>query len=171
MPPEGKGSFRLAFRLFFRVSFDLNGAEEILYKGAGPGMNISEPFYDESEGFMAKQLSFTKYENEALHAYRQKLSSAESSEDVRKFFLYTTQSLFRSVFDGRLRVESEDITLIPEAEPCYRFADRILSVELFDTTWRQSDLSRVVNRFAESAASRMKHLEKHPEKTDRKIRK
>ena len=133
-------------------------------------MNISESFYDESEGFMAKQLSFTKYENEALHAYRQKLNSAESSEDVRKFFLYTTQTLFRDIFGGRLPVEAEDITLIPEAKPYYRFADRILTTELFDTTWRQSDLPRVVNRFAESAASRMKHLEKHPEKTDLKIR-
>lgn len=120
---------------------------------------------------MAKQVSFTKYENEALRAYRQKLSSAESSEDVRKFFLYTTQTLFRDVFGGNLRVESEDITLVPEAKPYYRFADRILSAELFDTTWRQSDLPRVVSRFAESAASRMKHLEKHPEKTDQKIRK
>ena len=120
---------------------------------------------------MARQLSFTKYENEALHAYRQKLNSAESSEDVRKFFLHTTQTLFRDVFGGRLLVESEDITLIPEAQPYYRFTDRIVSTELFDTTWRQSDLSRVVSRFAESAASRMKHLEKHPEKTDQKIRK
>lgn len=119
---------------------------------------------------MAKQLSFTKYENEALHSYRQRLSSAESSEDVRKFFLYTTQTLFRDVFGDRLRVEPEDITLIPETKPYYRLADRIVSAELFDTTWRQSDLSRVMSRFAESAASRVKHLEKHPEKTDRKIR-
>ena len=134
-------------------------------------MNVSEPFYDESEGFMAKQISFTKYENEALPTYRQKLSSAESSEDVRKFFLHTTQTLFRDVFGDRIGVESEDITLIPGVKPYYRFADRILSAELFDTTWRQSDLPRVVSRFAESAASRMKHLEKHPEKTDQKIRK
>ena len=134
-------------------------------------MKVSEPFYDESEGFMARQFSFTKYENEALRAYRQKLSSAESSEDVRKFFLYTTQTLFRDVFGGDLHVEPEDITLVPGAKPYYRFADRILSAELFDTTWHQSDLPRVVSRFAESAASRMKHLEKHPEKTDRKIRK
>lgn len=134
-------------------------------------MNVSEPFYDESEGFMAKQLSFTKYENEALHAYRQKLNSAESTEDVRKFFLHTTQTLFRDIFGDRLHVESEDITLIPEAKPCYRFADRVLSAELFETTWRQSDLPRVISRFAESATSRMKHLEKHPEKTEQKIRK
>ena len=120
---------------------------------------------------MARQVSFTKYENEALHSYRQKLSSAESTEDVRKFFLYTTQSLFENVFDGRLTVESEDITLLPESKPHFRFADRILSAALFDETWRQSDLSRVLGRFAESAASRMKHLEKHPEKTDQKIRK
>lgn len=120
---------------------------------------------------MAKQFSFTKFENEALHSYRRKLNSAESTEDVKKFFLYTTQSLFESVFEGKLSVEYEDVTLLPENKPYFRFADRILSAELFTETWRQSDLSRVMGRFAESAASRMKHLEKHPEKTDQKIRK
>ncbi len=120
---------------------------------------------------MAKQVSFTKFENEALHSYRQKLNSAESTEDVRKFFFYTTQSLFQNVFDGRLSVEPEDVTLIPGANPCFRFADRIMTAELFHETWGKSDLPRVLGRFAESAASRMKHLEKHPEKTDQKIRK
>lgn len=120
---------------------------------------------------MARQVSFTKYENEALHSYRQKLNSAESTEDVKKFFFYTTQSLFENVFDGKLNVEPEDITLIPESKPHFRFADRISSAELFAETWGQSDLRRVLGRFAESAASRMRHLEKHPEKTDRKIRK
>jgi hypothetical protein len=119
---------------------------------------------------MARQVSFTKYENQALHSYRQKLNSAESTEDVKKFFFYTTQSLFENVFDGKLSVEPEDITLIPDAKPHFRFADRILSTELFSETWGHSDLSRVLGRFAESAASRMKHLEKHPEKTDLKIR-
>jgi len=123
------------------------------------------------EGFMARQVSFTKYENEALHSYRQKLNSAESTEDVKKFFFYTTQSLFENIFSGKLRVEPEDITLIPGSKPHFRFADRISSTELFMETWKQSDLSRVLGRFAESAASRMKRLEKQPEKTDQKIRK
>ncbi len=119
---------------------------------------------------MARQVSFTKYENKALHSYRQKLNSAESTEDVKKFFFYTTRSLFEDVFSGKLSVELEDITLIPGSKPHFRFADRISSTELFTETWEQSDLSRVMGRFAESAASRMKHLEKHPEKTDQKIK-
>ena len=119
---------------------------------------------------MAKQVSYTKFENEALHSYRQKLNSAESTEDVRKFFLYTAQSLFQNVFDGRLNVEQEDITLVPGAKPYFRFADRIMSESVFSETWHGSDLPRVLGRFAESAAGRMKHLEKHPEKTDQKIK-
>jgi hypothetical protein len=119
---------------------------------------------------MARQVSYTKYENEALHSYRQKLNCAESTEDVKKFFFYTTQSLFNNVFGGKLSVEPEDVTLIPDSEPHFRFADRILSTEIFTETWGHSDLKRVLGRFAESAASRMKHLEKHPEKTDQKIK-
>jgi hypothetical protein len=119
---------------------------------------------------MAKQLSFTKLEHEALHPFRQKLNNAESAEDVRNLFLYSINSLFENIFGDELSLGGEDITLLPEAEPCFRLSERVVSLERFSAVWADSDLSRVIERFAEPAVSHLKHLGKHPEKTDQKIR-
>lgn len=119
---------------------------------------------------MSKQHSFTKFENEALRDFRNKLSNAESTEDIRNFFTRTTQSLFETVFDGEFDFEPEDIALAPDAVPHYVLGDTIWLIEEFNDTWQHSDLPRVVGRFADAAARRYKHLEKHPEKTDAKIR-
>ena len=43
---------------------------------------------------MARQLSFSKYEQELRPELRQNLNIAESTEDVKKFFVYTIQKLF-----------------------------------------------------------------------------
>ena len=43
---------------------------------------------------MARQLSFSKYEQELRPELRQNLNIAESTEDVKKFFVYTTVASF-----------------------------------------------------------------------------
>ena len=47
---------------------------------------------------MSRQLSFTKIEKELLPAYRQKMGSAESTEDVKKFFVYIVQELLNKAY-------------------------------------------------------------------------
>lgn len=119
---------------------------------------------------MAKQHSFTKLENEALRNLRRKLNNAETTEDIRNFFVRTTQSFFETVFEGEMNFDPDDILLIPETEPHYVLGKQIRSTDTFDATWRHSDLPRVVGRFADAAARRYRHIAKHPEKTDAKIR-
>ena len=43
---------------------------------------------------MSKRLSYTKYEQELLPDFRAKINRAESTEDVKKFFVRTIQELF-----------------------------------------------------------------------------
>lgn len=119
---------------------------------------------------MSKQYSYTKFENQALHDFRKKLSNAESTEDVRNFFTRTTQNLFETVFEGAFDFDPEDISLTPDAAPHYALGDPIWLIDEFNDSWRHSDLPRVVGRFADAAVRRYKHLAKHPEKTDAKIR-
>ena len=119
---------------------------------------------------MARQMSYTKHENKLLHDLRQKLNKAESTEDVKKFFVHTSRKLFDSVSDGRMDSRYEDIALQPGKAPYYRVADRLSSTEAFDSVWSNSDLSRVLGRFAEAAVGHYRHLEKNPEKTKSKIR-
>jgi len=119
---------------------------------------------------MTKQFSFSKYENKLLPDFRQKINMAESTEDVKKFFIYTTTELFNHVFEGKLDIEYEDIALTPTGKPYYTISKRLFSRENFLSVWNDSDLPRVMGRLAESSSNRYKHLEKNPAKTDSKIR-
>ncbi len=119
---------------------------------------------------MNKKFSFTKYEREILPKFRQKIGNAESTEDVKKLFVYTVKELFNNVFEGQMEFYYEEFELTPDSKPHYRLSKRLLSSKNFTSVWNHSDLSRVVNRLAESSLRRYMHLEKHPEKTDSKIR-
>ena len=120
---------------------------------------------------MARQFSFTKYENEALPDFRKKLNLAESTEDVINFFVHTIMELFESIFGNKIDFNYEDITLILDREPHYMVSKRLFSSKEVRAVWNDSDLSRVIGRFAKSAMHRYNRLEKYSEKTDTKIRK
>jgi len=69
-----------------------------------------------------------------------------------------------------MAIDYEDVRLTPQSKPYYRLGDGVASSEEFRDIWKDSDLPRVIGRIAEAAAGRYKRLEKHPEKTDSKIR-
>ena len=119
---------------------------------------------------MVRQISFTKYQQELLPGYRQKINVSESAEDVRNCFIYTVQELMKHVFEGEARVDYDDVELIPGAAPYYRFSKQLLNSEDFQSVWNNSDLSHMMDKLAETAANRCKRLEKHSEKTSSKIR-
>jgi len=119
---------------------------------------------------MTEKLSFTKYEHECLPAFRQRINKAESAEDVRKVFAYTTRILVEKIFSGTVKFRDDDVTLDLSERAHFSLNNRLFSAEGFKSAWNNSDLPRMVGRFAETAARRIKHMEKHPEKTDAKIR-
>jgi hypothetical protein len=119
---------------------------------------------------MTEKQSFTKYEHDCLPGFRQRINKAESVEDVRKVFAYTTRILVEKIFSGEVKIRDDDVSLEPSKKSCFSLSDRLSSTKGFRSTWDNSDLPRMVGRFAETAARRIKHLEKHPEKTDAKIR-
>ena len=102
--------------------------------------------------------------------FRGKLNKAESTEDVKKFFVQTVKELFNKIIDGKVKIEAKDIGLLPDSESYYHMNKRLQTHELLKSYWSESDLPSVIHRLAESAAGRYKHLEKHPEKTQSKIR-
>ena len=119
---------------------------------------------------MVQQLSYTKFENEILPELRQKLNKAESTEDVKKFFFQTVRLLFEKIMGKKGVIRFEDIALVLNKEPHYKFNEQLFSSNAFKTLWVDSDLSSVMARLAKSAIKRYKHLDRHPEKTDAKIR-
>ncbi|MFP3984390.1 MAG: hypothetical protein ACLFV2_11980 [Desulfurivibrionaceae bacterium] len=119
---------------------------------------------------MSRQLSFSKFENELRPDFRQKMSTAESTEDVKKFFIYTAMKLMEQVFGDDLKLEYDDIVLAPSIAPYYKINDNITETDRFKSIWENSDLPQVMKRFAESATNRFNHLTKNPDKTEAKIR-
>ncbi len=119
---------------------------------------------------MAKIKSFTNIEHELLPDFRKNMGLSESTEDVRKFFFYTVRDLFEQILEGSVHPEYEDITLVPDQEPPFILSDRLKENEKLKELWDSSDLLHIINRFAEAAVNHYRHLEKHPEKTEAKIR-
>ena len=119
---------------------------------------------------MTKQISFSKYEQKVLPSFRQKINEAESTEDVKKFFIYTVKELLESILPEKFGFGYEDVALTPSSEPYYILSERLLSSDAFKSVWNDSDLPRLLSRLAKSAVHRYNHLQKHPEKTEAKIR-
>jgi hypothetical protein len=143
--------------------------DEVYFDILGGGLNHGQN-PKAGRNIMAKQLSFTKHEHEVLPDLRQKLNKAESTEDVKKFFIYTALELLEKIFEGEMHFDYEDIALTPGSTSNYTVSQRLLSSEAFTSVWNHSDLPNLMGRLAESAINRYRHLEKHPEKTDAKIR-
>ena len=118
---------------------------------------------------MARQLSFSKYEQELRPELRQNLNIAESTEDVKKFFVYTIRKLFGKVLEGKESFRYEDIKLTPLEQSGFIISDKLLGNSEFAAVWQNSDLSNIVKRIADSASNRHKHLQKNPAKTEAKI--
>ena len=119
---------------------------------------------------MEKQLSFIKYEHKVLPRFRERMSRAESTEDVKKFYVYTVKELFKNIFGEKLKFHYEDVRLKPNDTPPFVLSEHLFTNEDLSSAWDGSDLRRVICRLAESATRRHRHLEKHREKTDAKIR-
>jgi len=123
---------------------------------------------------MEKQISVAKYENSILPGFRNKISKAESTEDVKNFFVYSVRELLVNVFQDNKYHDFDAIELSVSGEPPYtldnsRVAGEAFGEEFFNV-WNNSDLPRVVAGMAETATHRRMHLEKKPGKTTSKIR-
>jgi len=118
---------------------------------------------------MTRQVSYSKIEKEVRPRLREKLNVAESTEDVKKFFVYAVKELLDKVLEGEKTVEYEQIALAPDEERGYTLSPSLLHDGRFKEAWDNSDLPHILRRIAEVAVNRYAHLEKHPDKTETKI--
>jgi len=118
---------------------------------------------------MTKHISFSKYEQELRPQYRQSMNSAESTEDVKKFFAYITHELIETALQGKVAVEYEDIRLDPHRESGFVISSRLRELQEFESVWNRSDLPHIVKRMAEFAIKRHNYLEKHRDRTESKM--
>jgi len=118
---------------------------------------------------VGKHLSYSNIENEILPHFRNNLNMAESSEDVKKFFVYAVQELIGKVFKGKVTADYKDIELRGDDKQPFVIHQRLLKDLTFMNAWCNSDLPQVVGRLAKTAVKHMKHFGKMPDKTESKI--
>lgn len=118
---------------------------------------------------MTKRLSFAKYEQGVRPKLRERINSAESTEDVKKFFAYAVLELLEKVLRGKGAAEYEDIRLQPDHKDGYYVSDRVWSIEEFASAWNNSDLPHILKRMAQFAIKRYKRLDTHRDKTEAKM--
>ena len=119
---------------------------------------------------MSEQLSFTKIENDLRPTYRNRLNTAESPEDIKKFFIYTAREFLTRSLGDAVPVEYEDVRLAPDSDPPYILSPKLAEHPTYTSLQNRSDLSIILSRLAQSAARRYVHLERNPEKSESKIR-
>jgi len=119
---------------------------------------------------MSNQLSFTKFENDLLPGYRKQINMAESSEEVKTYYTRTALELLHKVFSAQINFDYNDIVLSPGTGRKFVLSQRLLESEEFSKVLNNSDLANILSRLSDSALNRYTHLEKHPEKTEAKIR-
>ncbi|MFC1887377.1 hypothetical protein ACFLYK_01055 [Candidatus Cloacimonadota bacterium] len=120
---------------------------------------------------MARQISFATLGNEFLHKMRDQISNSEDKIDLGNSFSYIVSGFLGKVFaEKEINIEDDSILFDPEAENYYSINSELLDQGDFSETWQNSDLPNLIKKFADSTYHRYIHLNKHKEKTDRKIR-
>ena len=118
---------------------------------------------------MTQMMYLTKYEHQVLPKLREQLNQSESVEDVKKFFVSTVQEFFELATEGKIQMEYEDISLIPDSKPYYSLSKNVKDCDEIKNM-ADSDLNAVLQRLAEQAAHRHIHIAKNNTKTNLKIR-
>jgi hypothetical protein len=118
---------------------------------------------------MTRRSSFTKIENDVLPKFRESMAQAESTADVRKFFVYTMLEVLNGALCGNIELAYEDVSLTPGVAPGYALSPRLRDNPDFAALCRDSDLTSIAERFAAAAGNRFKRLEKNPDRSEGKV--
>jgi len=118
---------------------------------------------------MTRRSSFTRIENDVLPKFRDSMAQAESTADVRKFFVYTMLEILNGALNGGIDLVYEDVALAPGTPPGYVLSPRLRDHPVFEALCRSSDLPAIMERFAATAGNRFKRLEKNPDRSEGKV--
>ncbi|MCD4820226.1 MAG: hypothetical protein K8S23_16210 [Candidatus Cloacimonetes bacterium] len=120
---------------------------------------------------MKGKISFSHIEKEYLHEMRNKINNSENKSDLKNHFSFTILNMLEEVFEEKeVELNGDDVLFDPKAEKYFILSSSLKDQVIFQETWKGSDLPNVIGRFAYSTYHRYLHLDKHLEKTERKIR-
>lgn len=118
---------------------------------------------------MSTQLSFTKQEQGARSRFRELLTQAESTEDVKKFFYQTVRDLLMDICGTLPAFNIQDVQLDLDQGEGYMLSDRLMGEADLSDLMHGSDLDDILGRLSKNAWNRYRQLEKNPAKSEQKI--
>lgn len=120
---------------------------------------------------MAKQFSYRSQEREIEPRYRTMIDSAESTEDVRKFFERTAADFLDRAIGEEIGVDGRVVIFTPESDKPFTITPELANDEKFNRIIEQSDLTHILKSLSDRAVNRYMHLDrKQPAKTESKVR-
>lgn len=119
---------------------------------------------------MTRQLSFKAQQREVEPHYRSQIDTAESTEDVKKFYERTIFDFLTRAIGEHIEVRPGDVVLDPGGRQGYKVDKRLRDDEGFNRMHAQSDLPDIMLLLTERALNRHKYLvTRQPDKTEKKI--
>lgn len=107
---------------------------------------------------------------EVSHAFREKISHAEDKVDLMNFFSLAARDIVIKGIKNYADVRIDDITLDINSSKGFNYSERIRTIPEFRELLSGTDIESQIRHLADTAKNRCKHLSRHPEKTNRKIR-
>jgi hypothetical protein len=120
---------------------------------------------------MKKQMSFSNLERKYAHELRNKINHSENVSDLRRLFQHTVSNFLLEVFEEEdFTIREEDIQFDPEHKKYYSISDELQRKPAFKKIWDNSDLPNLLHRFSKAINNHYVALNKHNERTEKKIR-
>ncbi len=107
---------------------------------------------------------------EVSHSFREKISHAEDKVDLMNCFSLAAREIVKKGIKNNADIRIDDITLDINSDRGFNYSERINSIPEFKELVSGTDIESQIRHLADTAKHRCKHLSRHPEKTNRKIR-
>lgn len=104
------------------------------------------------------------------HSFREKVNLSEDRVDLMNSFSIAALELVRKSIKNNADIRMDDITLDIDSPKGVHYSERLNAIPEFRDLLNETDLEAQITHLAEAAKHRCKHLAKHREKTNRKIR-
>ena len=119
---------------------------------------------------MGMTRSLSSEVREVAHSFREKINLAEDRVDLSNSFSMAALEVVKKCIRHDADIRIDDITLDVNSPKGFTYSERINSMPEFRELLSETDLESQIIHFADAAKHRYKHLARHPEKTNLKIR-
>lgn len=114
--------------------------------------------------------SLSSEARDVAHSFREKINLSEDRVDLMNNFSIAALEIARKSIKNNAELRMDDITLDIDSPKGVHYSDRINSIPEFRDLLSGTDFEVLLSHLAEAAKHRCKHLAKHRERTNLKIR-